>query len=318
MGHFATIDIGSNAIRFGVAHVSKGNYEWLNRYRIPLRLGAEVFSDKNKISDNTISYAVDAFNEFYRLMEEYDVEKYFCGATSAFREAKNGKSFKKIIKEETNIEITGISGDEEAQIAMMGISKFLDQFEEKKIHHFLLADLGGGSLEIDLIEGRECLKRKSFKIGTVRMLNLYKKYGRESKEVEKYFNEQFEKIQKFIDLSEESSIWSEGKCTIVGIGGNFRRLAKLKNKIYEDGNEYVSYEQVKPIREQILKHDYLHRIKQFGLKPDRADVIVPALDIITRLTDSLPVEKIYAPEQGLIDGLMHFLINNKDQGITFS
>ena len=89
MKHFATIDIGSNAIRFGVAEVFKGNYEWINRYRVPLRLGAEVFSNKKKISDNTMSYAVDAFNEFYRLMEEYEVSKYFCGATSAFREAKN-------------------------------------------------------------------------------------------------------------------------------------------------------------------------------------------------------------------------------------
>jgi exopolyphosphatase/guanosine-5'-triphosphate,3'-diphosphate pyrophosphatase len=311
MKQFATIDIGSNAIRFGVAEVSKGNYEWINRYRVPLRLGAEVFSNKKKISDNTMSYAVDAFNEFYRLMEEYEVSKYFCGATSAFREAKNNKSFKAEIEKKTGIEITGISGDEEAQIAMLGISKFLDKFKAEQIHHFLLADLGGGSLELDIIEGRECLKRKSFKIGTVRMLNLYKEFGRESTEVKEYFDEQFDKIEDFLNLSKDASIWNEGKCTIVGIGGNFRRLSKLKNRIFEDGNDFVSYEQV----EQILNHDYLHRIKQFGLKPDRADVIVPALDIIKRLTDSLPVEKIYAPVQGLIDGLMLNLIENKSVGI---
>lgn len=318
MKKFAAIDIGSNAIRFGVARVNNGHYEWINRYRIPLRLGAEVFSEQNKISENTISYALNAFKEFQRLMKIYGVDKYFCGATSAYREAKNSMYFSQVIKEETNIQITGITGDEEAQIAMLGISKFLNGFENNKIHHFLLADLGGGSLEIDLIEGRECLRRKSFKIGTVRMLNLYTKYGRESDEVKTYFNDKFDKIKNFVDLVDQSSNWGEGKCTLVGIGGNFRRLSKLKDRIFDDGNNFVSFEHINPIRDQILKHDYIHRIKHFGLKPDRADVIVPALDIIERLTSTLSVEKIYTPEQGLIDGFINFIIKNEDRGVNLS
>lgn len=319
METYAAIDIGSNAIRFGVAKVgpkSAGqDYEWINRYRIPLRLGAEVFSETKAISNNTTDYAIDAFAEFYRLMREYKVTKYFCGATSAFREAQNNNEFREVIAKKTNIQITGITGDEEAQIAMLGISKFLRLFDRKEIHHFLLADLGGGSLELDVIEAKECLARKSFKIGTVRLLNLYRQKGRDDQEVTQFLDHQFNKIQNFLEQSELFEKWQEGSCTIVGIGGNFRRLSKLKQRVYHSSDDFVLKDEIEPIQKQILEHDYINRIKHFGLKPDRADVIVPALDIISRLCNCMPVEKIYTPEQGLIDGLMMYLINESDQGL---
>lgn len=247
-------------------------------------------------------------------MSSYQVKRYFCGATSAFREAQNNNEFREIIAEQCGIQITGITGDEEAQIALMGISPFLETLPLQQKQNFFLADLGGGSLEIDLVEEGQCQGRRSFKIGTVRLLNLYNKYGRDSAEVIQLLKEQFGEIQQF--LTEFSHINGNelNESFIVGIGGNFRRLIKLKQRIFQAQEDFVLKSEVGPIREKIVEHDYIHRIKHFGLKPDRADVIVPALDIIYQLVESLPVQKIFTPEQGLIDGLMYLLINEEEQG----
>lgn len=307
--YLSAIDIGSNAVRFGLARVVDDHFEWVQKYRVPIRLGAEVFSKKNEISKNTIDYATAAFSEFASIMVDYKVDDYFCGATSAFREASNKDDFKKQIKKHTGIEIQKIPGELEAEISLLGLQDFIKDFkmiDAKNHQDFILADLGGGSLELNIIKDSSPVARESFPIGTVRLLNIYKDEGRLSPKVQKLINDNFNAINKFLDpfMSGTKSF------SVIGTGGNFRRLIKLNQRIFNVDETYVPRRNVSKILKLIQEVDYIHRIKKYGLKPDRADVIVPALDIIDRLVTDHQISKIYAPPIGLIDGMMTHLIKN--------
>jgi exopolyphosphatase/guanosine-5'-triphosphate,3'-diphosphate pyrophosphatase len=301
MKHIAAFDIGSNAVRLSIASLDgEGNLDILERIRFPLRLGTEVFRE-GKFSDYLIEEAVRVFKEFKKHLNHYNVEYSKAIATSAFRNAENGSLLREKVLSETGIFIQEIDGKTEAQYIRHAIETQINLSQKD----YLLFDIGGGSAEFTFLKKGEVIGAKSFPIGTVRLLELGKNALEQGLSVEKgyqiYLDEIRPELKNFL-----REVYPHTKpIRVIGTGGNFKRLTRLRKKILGKKNiQYVLPEEVPLIREALQKTPYLKRIKKFGLRPDRADVIIPALYIIESAIEFIPVKKILTPDLGLIHGLL--------------
>ena len=290
----AAIDIGSNAIRFVLAE----DEQILRKIRIPLRLGAEAFGPLRRFSNETIDLSVEVFKSMAQILKDEKVTKYKAIATSAFRDSENSKLFSDRILKETGLIIEEVSGELEAQMILNSILKTMD-LESKK--DYLLFDLGGGSLELSKVEEGVIIGSKSFDLGTVRLLNLMK-----SEENEKnYLNQIKKEIRSFLD----ENIYNSKQLNIIGTGGNFRRVLKLRNEAENKVKDYFTFEEVTALKKEMKGLTFLERIKEYELRPDRADIIIPGLEIIEMVASLVPVKKIYAPRVGLINGILSQMVD---------
>ncbi len=281
---YAAIDIGSNAGRMLIGYVQNdGKRKFIKKMsltRVPLRLGESVFTSGRIVSDKERMFLF-TMKAFKNLMEAYQVEDYRAVATSAMREADNSADLIKKIKQESGIDLELISGNEEADIIF---KTFLTQ----NIDHtknYLFVDVGGGSTEITIISGGQRIKSKSFKIGTIRIL----------KDMVK--DSEWEKLEKW--LSKKLSEWDNVKA--IGTGGNANRLIKMAGKKYLQA---VSKKELDGIYKELASHSFEERIEKFHMKPDRADVIEPALRIYSRVMSLCGIEEMIVPKIGLTDGLI--------------
>lgn len=282
----AAIDIGSNAVRLLFINV----YETIDGptyvkdalYRVPLRLGEDVFK-KGKLSKSKTKDFVNTMVAFKKLMKVYKPTAYMACATSAMRDASNSEDVLDKIKKETGIKIRIISGQEEADILF---SNHIEKLQPDPQHNYLFIDVGGGSTELILVSKGEMVDRKSFNIGTLRL--------RDNMIPDKSWRE----LDKWLDSY-------KGKypdAIAVGTGGNINTMQKYfsKSKKLEMSCSVITdtYNALKDlsIEERILK---------YSLKPDRADVIVPAAEIFIRIINSLGVDSILVPKVGLADGMVH-------------
>lgn len=290
---YAAIDIGSNAIRLLVSNVvekedSEPQFKKSSLVRVPIRLGADAFGT-GKISDENIQRMIDAIEAFKLLMMVHGVEKHKACATSAMREAANGDSVVKIVYKKTGVQIDIIDGKEEASIISSTDLNTLINSEKT----YLYVDVGGGSTELTLFSKGQIINSKSFRIGTVRVMNNSKQ---ENKEL-------FKKVEAWI--KENTAPFR--KIALIGSGGNINKLFKMSGRT--EGNP-ISYIYLNAQYQFLKKMSYEDRIIELGLNPDRADVIIPATKIYLSAMKWSGARKIYVPKIGLADGIIKSLYLN--------
>ena len=282
----AAIDIGSNAARLLINEVTepkkgKPQFTKLNLLRIPLRLGMDVFT-KGEIGKDRTQMVLDSMSVFSNLMKIYKVDHYRACATSAMRDARNGQDIIKQVKINTGVDIEIITGDEEAGLVFENhIAEGLD-----KNFDYLYIDVGGGSTELTFYENFKMKYQKSINIGTIRLLNGLVK--------EDLWKELKEDIRKNIN--------SKKPVVAIGSGGNINKIFSMSKT--KDG---------KPMSRVFLQKYYkemsglsvTERMTQFNLREDRADVLVPALQIFNNIMTWSDIDKIFVPKISVADGLIH-------------
>lgn len=283
----AAIDIGSNAIRMQVTHVinyqGKTTFKKVEYIRFPLRLGQDVFK-LGKISPAKEEKFIKLMQAFKMLIDLYEVDDYYACATSAMRESENGPEITRLVKDICNLDIHIIEGELEAELINKSLNSFLD--EE---HTYLHIDVGGGSTEFNLYVKREKVLSKSFRLGSVRRLEKHD------------VPEVWEEMRSWL----KSNIKKEyGRIMAIGTGGNINKAFELSKK---KPGSHISVKKLKEVQQYIAGFDYDDRINFLLLNPDRADVIVPALDIYISAMEWSHAASMIVPDVGLKDGLMHFL-----------
>jgi exopolyphosphatase/guanosine-5'-triphosphate,3'-diphosphate pyrophosphatase len=283
----ASIDIGSNAVRLLLVNVfedgSRSVFKKDSLVRVPVRLGQDTFTI-GEISLARGENLIKTIQAFKYLMEVNDVQGYKACATAAIREARNGNDLVREIYEQTGIEVEIASGRREAKIIYSNHVE--EQINGSK--SFLYIDVGGGSTEVSLFHRKEMVASQSFPVGTVKMLN------------KRVRDEDWDAMKRM--LKEMEGDYPD--ITGIGTGGNINKLYKL----YGNQKEHsLTRKALKEGYETLAKYSYTERIVKFGLKPDRADVIIPAAEIFLAIMKWTGMEKIIVPKIGLSDGLIHEL-----------
>lgn len=286
----AAIDIGSNAVRLLFAHIftnSNGeiDFEKSAYIRIPLRLGEDVFSG-GFISEEKSGKLLKVMQTFKALIDVAELENFDACATSAMRNAANGTAVAALIEKETGIKVRIIGGQEEAAI----IRAAGENYELNKFPTSLYVDVGGGSTEISIIHDHKFVNSCSFEIGTVRLLQ------GETDEKE------WQKMDQWL-LQYKSYF---GKMNCVGSGGNINKIGKL----YGSSNKVVSAKKMNKIYKILKSMTLQERIDKIGLRPDRADVIVPAAHIFCHILQVTGCKSVVAPKFGLADGMVCQMYRN--------
>ncbi|MDA0176492.1 Ppx/GppA phosphatase family protein [Mesoflavibacter profundi] len=287
---YAAIDIGSNAVRLLISNIieEKGKparFKKSSLVRVPIRLGADVFI-KEKISKTNKDRMLKTMQAFSLLMQTHNVVRYKACATSAMREAKNGQQIADLVLEETGIKIDIIGGEEEAAIiAATDLQSYIDENKT-----YLYVDVGGGSTEFSVIDKGIKISSKSFKIGTVRLLNdvVKKEAWQELEQWIKTETAQFEKID------------------VIGSGGNINKIFKISGKAL---GKPLSYFYLTSYYNMLQTYSYEERISQLDLNQDRADVIIPATRIYLSAMKWSGAKDIFVPKIGLADGIIKSIYN---------
>ena len=292
MRKIAAIDIGSNAVRMLISYVISSGDEYLfqkNSYlRLPIRLGEDSFKN-GVISNEKIILLTNAILSFKYIMKVHGVKDYKIYATSALRESINSKEVISIVKKNTDLNIELITGIKEAKIISKGNSHEKIEFNKT----FLYVDVGGGSTEFSILrKGKEKISR-SFKIGTVRLLNNL------------VDDSMFMDIKKWL----QSNIDNDDKIKLFATGGNINKIQSMTGS---KSGKPISYLSIKDLSNNLMEFNYQERMMKFDLNPDRADVIIYALKIFITTMEFVNANKIFVPKSGLVDGMINeiFYKNN--------
>jgi exopolyphosphatase/guanosine-5'-triphosphate,3'-diphosphate pyrophosphatase len=287
---YGAIDIGTNAARLLVGELTVENghtfIKKVSYTRIPLRLGEEVF-ENGKISKAKATNFVKTIKAFRLISEIFDVKQLRACATSAMREAENGEAIQQQILEETGVHIEIISGDEEASL-IFGTFALLETDLELP---YIVIDVGGGSTEISVFENGQRVASKSFNLGTIRILK-----GKIDKDMWKTISTW---IKKNVELTANHKVF--------GTGGNINKAHKMLGAQYM---EPLRLKKIEELKDQLEPLTVEQRVERFQLKPDRADVIVPAMEIYSFIMRELKCRQIHVPKIGLSDGIV-FDLNEK-------
>lgn len=285
---FAAIDIGSNAVRLLISTITeqKGKdpiFKKTSLVRVPIRLGADVFMTKLISEENQVRM-VDTMQAFKLLMKSHKIEKYRACATSAMREANNGEEVAKIIAEKTGVEISIIGGEDEAAIiAATDLHSFIQSDQT-----YLYVDVGGGSTEFTLYSGGKTVASKSFKLGTVRLLE------------NKVEDGLWEEVEAWI--KQETKAYP--KIDLLGSGGNINNIFKSSGKPV---GKPLSFFYLSSYYQLLNSFTYEERITELNLNADRADVIIPATKIYLSAMKWTKARRIFVPKIGLADGIIKSL-----------
>lgn len=287
---FAAIDIGTNAVRLLFSNVTENKkqltFKKASLVRVPVRLGYDVFHE-GRIGEVRKQMLISTMHAFHHLINVHDVIDFRACATSAMREADNGREIVDQVREKTGINIEIIDGQTEAEIIYA--NKIVDMIDPKR--SYLYVDVGGGSTEVTLFDGKEMIMSHSFNIGTIRILK------NRVKPVE------YERMESFLQKVRKDY----PSVQIIGSGGNINKIAKLT------GIKYMSpipYKKIRKIYEMILPYSINERIKVLGLNPDRADVIIPAAHIFMKVMQWSDAKSILVPKFGVADGIVRQLYYN--------
>ena len=291
--NIAAIDIGSNGARLLIKSFDdnapeSSRIKKLLFVRIPLRLGKDVFA-LGKISKERQRMMMHMMKGFRQFMELYNVEHFRACATSAMRDAENGKKVMRRIEKETGIRLEIIPGAEEAQL----LCNNLVENTESGVGNFAYVDVGGGSTEISLLHDGVLAESHSFNVGTLRMLA-----GAVTPEER---NAMCRMLEKYAEDFPDTKI--------IGSGGNINRLFRLA-KIKGDSR---SLSVTKQLYAELAPLSLEERMEQFKLKDDRADVIIPAAEIFLLVARSLKCEDILVPNISLADSIVDGIYRDQKQ-----
>lgn len=289
---YGAIDIGSNAVRLLISSIHEEDgkttrFKKTSLVRVPIRLGADVFRTK-RVSPENIARMIDAMQAYQLLMKTHKVSRYKACATSAMREAENGQEVVRLIKEKTGIQIDIIDGKSEAAIiAMTDLNELINTDAT-----YLYVDVGGGSTEFTLYHNGKIIASKSFKLGTVRLLN------------------HLVSDEIWTDVESWIKIYTKGynRIALIGSGGNINNIFKNSGK--SEGKP-LSFLYLSSYYQLLNSLTYEERIWQLNLNQDRADVIIPAIRIYLSAMKWGGARKIFVPKIGLSDGIIKSLYSDK-------
>lgn len=293
----SAIDVGSNAMRMVVGEVDEAwHVKTVENIRLPVRLGQDVFS-KGYLEEKTIQQTEEAFLHFKHVADRFDVHRMRAVATSAAREAANSDLLIDRILRTSGIEIEIISGDEEARLIHAAVSHAID-LDHKRT---LLIDIGGGSIEVTISSGRNIISTDSYDLGTVRLLEKLKTKNSSKHTFGKLVREFAEAARYRI----ERDIGGEKIQICAGTGGNVEEIGRLRQKLFKaESNHFVTVEELKELIERLNDMSYEERINKLKLRPDRADVILPASIVLHLIASKAGVKQISIPNVGLKDGIL--------------
>ncbi|MFN0292438.1 Ppx/GppA phosphatase family protein [Pedobacter helvus] len=288
MLRYAAIDIGSNAVRLLIADINQNDrsstFKKNTLVRVPLRLGDDAFLDQ-ELSDKKIDDLVKTMIAFRNLMDVYHVTDYLACATSAMREAKNGKLVIKKIKELANIDIEIIEGQREASIIYS--NHIEENLDIKK--SYLYIDVGGGSTELSVFVNKQPIASKSFNLGTIRILD--------NQDKEETWNEMKDWIKEHT---------KELKQVVgIGTGGNINKLFRMSG---EKDDLPLSFLKLRNMYNELNSYSLKERISILKLNQDRADVIIPACEIYLTVMKWAGIKQIFVPKVGMVDGIINLLM----------
>ncbi len=286
--NLAAIDIGSNAARLLIADASPYqagavDYTKLTLLRIPLRLGVDVFS-KGFIGEEKVTQLMDTLRAYKLMMKIYKVKALKACATSAMRDATNGAEIIRRAKEETGVDIKIITGQEEADIVYE--THIAENLAFNK--SYLYIDVGGGSTELTLFSKNVIVFKESFNIGTIRLLQ------------NKVEDKTWEEMKAFI----KNGVKAYGPIEAIGSGGNINKVFSLSKR--KEGKP-LPIELLRDYHKELAAATVEERMHRYQLRADRADVIVPALQIYISVMRWADAEEINVPKIGLADGLIKML-----------
>jgi exopolyphosphatase/guanosine-5'-triphosphate,3'-diphosphate pyrophosphatase len=293
----AAIDVGTNAIRIVVGSVNPDRrIDLLENIREPVRLGQDVFT-RSSIAEDTTERVIEAFLKFKRLLDKYAVEHVKAVATSATREAHNSDIFIDRIAQATGIEIVAIGAEEEARLIHLAVAGRVNL----KSKRALLIDIGGGSVEVTFVVDGDIMATVSFNMGTVRLL---KKLGQEGVG-EQQFNQL---VREYADAPRkwlESRIGQETIDLCVGTGGNVEALGELRKRQFGKESPFaITSSELDALIDTFQGMTFEERIQTLRLRPDRADVIVPASIVLQTIIRQAGVDQLLIPHVGLKDGVL--------------
>ena len=290
---YAAVDIGSNAIRLLITTVIEKEgfptqFKKTSLVRLPIRLGADVFL-KGNISSGNYKRLLDAMQAYSLIIKTHKVVAFRACATSAMREAKNGKEIVSKLKAATGIDIQIIDGNDEA--AIIASTDLKQLISDNKV--FLYVDVGGGSTEFTVFANGKNIASHSFKLGTVRIINGM---------VE---DTMWEQAQQWV--TQHTKAYS--KINVIGSGGNINSIYRFSEKKV---GQPLSYLFMSNFYEKVKQYDYNQRVFELKMNPDRADVIIPATRIYLSAMKWAKAKNMYVPKIGLADGIVKQLYNERN------
>jgi exopolyphosphatase/guanosine-5'-triphosphate,3'-diphosphate pyrophosphatase len=296
----AAIDVGSNAIRFVAAEFSdREHYTELEKDRAALRLGQDAFRS-GALAQTTIEAAVEAVGRFRRRLDSLGVCHYRAVATSAVRESQNSGELIERVRLESGVHLDTITGGEEARLVWLAIRSRVSLGKGK----WVLIDLGGGSVEVSLVDEARIHWTESHGMGSVRMLELFASAGGSPDQFRQLVEEYASRLH-LPGIATEASL-----AGTIATGGNIEALAKLAGcQPGANGVTVLPIKVLHAVSAQLAASTYDERVQQLGLREDRADVIVPAAAVYERLARLAGAEQIVIPNAGVKEGLLIDLVD---------
>ncbi len=303
----SAIDIGSNGIRMIISEVHYDSstktqiLKEIKKIRSPIRLGKEVFLDK-PISQQTLNESVETFEHFRNINQKYRVQHCRCVATSALREASNKHEFIDKVSRKSGIKVEVIDGVEEARLIYQAVSREV----ELKNKRCVLIDIGGGSVEVTLSENSKMLHTESFPMGTVRVLDQLIKRKLNEANLKVVIGDFIRPVFDFIDKHK----FQHNIDFAIGTGGNLECMARLKwDLLKKSSNTFITLTELVEIYDKLSHLSIKDRIDDLNLRPDRADVILPAIYTVKMILRQCEAHRLFVPRVGLRNGILWSMIS---------
>lgn len=293
----AAIDVGSNAIRLVIGEIDQnGEIKVLKKFRESVRLGKDTFSG-GIITKKSIERTVETFIKFRRFIKEHDVLQIRAVGTSALREARNRDILIAEVQKISGIQLKVIDGLEEGQLIFSAVSQRVDLVGAKSV----LIDIGGGSVEVSIADGKKITASRSFPLGTVRLLEALEAKGLKEKHLPNLIESSMRPVRSYL----KENLKAQSVDFAIGTGGNFECLGKLRVALLSKTSIYsMSFDELHELTEHLASMTVKERIQFLRLKNDRADVIVPAALVTLAIMESIPTDTLNVPFVGLRDGLL--------------
>lgn len=298
------IDIGSNAMRMLAGEFRDvSSMQPLDQLRLPVRLGHDVFLT-GKLTPDAMDAALEGLKTFSRRLQELGVTQHRAVATSAVRDSRNGAEFVKRAREEAGVVINIITGGEEARLVHLAVRNRIRLGRQK----WLIADLGGGSVEILVVDENDIYRTESHEMGSVRLLEELGVAGEEPGRFRR-------RLEEYTATLRNSRILHTKVAGFIATGGNIETLARLANaKADQNGVASLRTAELRTIIERLATLSYAERVAQLDLREDRADVILPAAMVYERLAVLLAVDNVLVPNVGVKDGVLWDLLEQNTFG----